>query len=401
MAPDNPKQTSSVVKCLVGRPKGSKNKPDAGKNDNPVGRPKKCTVNVSPAPAPRRVVEMSEADAGSISRLEAGPLDGSETVLTLHMEQSNWVIGESDDVGRSQCILPQVREGVNEEPSVNDLLGYSNSAVEDLDEDLHPLPDDKEDSPSPSDPALQQQLGGHKCGPPRSSIPVWLTTEYKNMCDQLQAKMGRNASRNPSCYDLKAPIFGMSHQFQLKPSAFYKPRFFVWLPHLFQKIPCPACSTVGRTGAGGRMRSIGPKPFQEMIKTFHFHHYEKLYFQYLEMVKIHANSSFANLLLSHDCFSIPSAQYFGGLYDLLIEKHSPEIDQFTAMLSARILCVDHSHKVPKHLGKVESEAVFGALHSVVNEYGECRAMTLTPMKAHDQFMPTLMSAHPTQTPKPH
>ena len=46
-------------------------------------------------------------------------------------------------------------------------------------------------------------------------------------------------------------------------------------------------------------------------------------------------------------------------------------------------------QIPKHLGKVNGEAVFGALHTVVNEYGECRAMTLTPTKAHDQFMPAL------------
>lgn len=33
--------------------------------------------------------------------------------------------------------------------------------------------------------------------------------------------------------------------------------------------------------------------------------------------------------------------------------------------------------------------VFGALHTVVNEFGEVHAMTLTPTKAHDQFMPAL------------
>jgi hypothetical protein len=45
--------------------------------------------------------------------------------------------------------------------------------------------------------------------------------------------------------------------------------------------------------------------------------------------------------------------------------------------------------VPKHLGKVNGEPTFGGLHTVTNEYGEVRAMTLTATKAHDQFMPAL------------
>src|SRR5882762_3133122 len=46
-------------------------------------------------------------------------------------------------------------------------------------------------------------------------------------------------------------------------------------------------------------------------------------------------------------------------------------------------------QVIKHLGKVNGTPIFGALHSVVNEYGECCAMTLTINKAHNQIMPAL------------
>lgn len=45
--------------------------------------------------------------------------------------------------------------------------------------------------------------------------------------------------------------------------------------------------------------------------------------------------------------------------------------------------------MPKHLGKVNGVPVFSALHSVVNEYNEVRQMTLTPTKAHNQFIPVL------------
>ena len=38
---------------------------------------------------------------------------------------------------------------------------------------------------------------------------------------------------------------------------------------------------------------------------------------------------------------------------------------------------------------MNGEAVFGALHTGINEYVEVRTMTLTPTKAHSQFMPAL------------
>ena len=43
------------------------------------------------------------------------------------------------------------------------------------------------------------------------------------------------------------------------------------------------------------------------------------------------------------------------------------------------------------MGKVKKTTVFSAIHSTTNEYGEIRAMVLTPTKAHDQFMPILSS----------
>lgn len=41
------------------------------------------------------------------------------------------------------------------------------------------------------------------------------------------------------------------------------------------------------------------------------------------------------------------------------------------------------------LGKVNGVATFGALHTACNNYGECRKMTLTPTKGHNDCMPAL------------
>ena len=43
----------------------------------------------------------------------------------------------------------------------------------------------------------------------------------------------------------------------------------------------------------------------------------------------------------------------------------------------------------KLLGKTNGVPTFGALHTACNNYGECRKMTLTPTKAHDDCMPAL------------
>jgi hypothetical protein len=46
-------------------------------------------------------------------------------------------------------------------------------------------------------------------------------------------------------------------------------------------------------------------------------------------------------------------------------------------------------QVPKHLGQINGQEIFTAVHTVTNEYVEIRSMLLTPTKSHDQFMPAL------------
>jgi hypothetical protein len=103
-------------------------------------------------------------------------------------------------------------------------------------------------------------------------------------------------------------------------------------------------------------RGLGPSPFAEMIRTFHIRYYEKCHIQYLEMVKLCSQFTLAGFTPKHKPFGkwadtdgyagfVPSYTYFRGFYDAMIEKHAAEIDQHMAMLPARIICIDHSHKV--------------------------------------------------------
>ncbi|KAH7920342.1 hypothetical protein BV22DRAFT_1133160 [Leucogyrophana mollusca] len=133
----------------------------------------------------------------------------------------------------------------------------------------------------------------------------------------------------------------------------------------------------------------------------HLRYHELLHIEYLEAVRVRAASTVSGLLPPHQPFGkwnnmngyagyIPTHKYFRNFYDALIETYAAETDQHMFMQSAEKLSADHSFKVGKHLGKISGVPVFGALHTAVNEYGEIRAMTLTPTKAHDDCMPALV-----------
>nr|VWO95947.1 Carboxylic ester hydrolase (EC [Ganoderma boninense] len=145
---------------------------------------------------------------------------------------------------------------------------------------------------------------------------------------------------------------------------------------------------------------IGPVPFSEIIRMFHLRRYEHKHIQFLELVKSRTAFIEANFAPLHTPFSdwndrrgfagyVPSEHYFRNVYDTIIERYADELDQYSAMLPATILSIDHSHKVPKHLIKVEGEEVFSAMHTIVNQDVEIRGITFNPTKAHSQCMPAL------------
>ncbi|KAF8633831.1 hypothetical protein AX17_004351 [Amanita inopinata Kibby_2008] len=151
---------------------------------------------------------------------------------------------------------------------------------------------------------------------------------------------------------------------------------------------------------GDFLHGIGPVPFANTIRVNHIRRFEKLHLQYLEMIYERAQSGAAQFLPKFEPFGefgdrdgyagfVPSPQYFRNFYVRFILSHAQEMDQYTTMLSARLLQIDHSFKVPKHIARLNGVPVYEALHTSINEYSEIRSMTLTPTKAHNQFMPAL------------
>ena len=135
------------------------------------------------------------------------------------------------------------------------LLGCEEDHL-DADEFRQPPDDDELDiggsethSPPPSVIPKAEPLRSKEV---QSSMPTWLQALYKDLCEQLRTEITNNMSHRPSCYDNgtfvlapKAPFFASAHVLQLLPAIFYTPHYFIWLPHLFARIPCPACKSAG------------------------------------------------------------------------------------------------------------------------------------------------------------
>ncbi|KAJ3738047.1 hypothetical protein EV360DRAFT_29977, partial [Lentinula raphanica] len=86
---------------------------------------------------------------------------------------------------------------------------------------------------------------------------------------------------------------------------------------------------------------------------------------------------------------VPSGQWLRDVYDGFIETHRQDIHQHTSMLTGRICAIDHSHKLAKHIAKVDGVPIFTALLTVTNNKGEIRVCNFVAMKSHSQFTDAL------------
>ena len=103
-------------------------------------------------------------------------------------------------------------------------------------------------------------------------------------------------------------------------------------------------------------RGVGPQPFAEMIRTNHVRRYERLQLLYLEFAYRRMHATFSDKLSGfapwpafadrngYGGFS-PSPNYFRDFYIHMTRARAPEMDKVTAMLSSKILSIDHSFKV--------------------------------------------------------
>ncbi|RXW16378.1 hypothetical protein EST38_g9477 [Candolleomyces aberdarensis] len=74
------------------------------------------------------------------------------------------------------------------------------------------------------------------------------------------------------------------------------------------------------------------------------------------------------------------------MYDWFVERRKNHYTQQVALQPLTIGAADHSHKITKHISRVNGEQVFIGLHTVTNEFSEIRACHLVTTKGHSQTL---------------
>ncbi|KAF8802563.1 hypothetical protein BYT27DRAFT_7226296 [Phlegmacium glaucopus] len=223
------------------------------------------------------------------------------------------------------------------------------------------------------------------------------------------------------------------------PTSLYNPYFFLWDPKaLYKDLPCPICcwcvnclhlqmkmKTVTFRSWDRCILAVLPSALAAEFPVYLSHrsgmskalfswmqmsflsgmgaiaeyllHYDELHLQYLDyissniMMNTWIGKKYQSFLPFHNaspdgCHGfVPRSQWFWDMYDHFMEDHQHEFNQHTAMLSAEICAIDHSHKITKHIEKVNGERVFNGLLTVTNEKGKIQACNLVATKAHSQF----------------
>ncbi|KNZ75180.1 hypothetical protein J132_04665 [Termitomyces sp. J132] len=143
---------------------------------------------------------------------------------------------------------------------------------------------------------------------------------------------------------------------------------------------------------------MGASEVAEMFRMQHLQRYDEIRLQYLhtKAAHIHLPHQHYEPFLSFEDQSdngfhgfTPSGQWLRDVYDDVMEGHRDTLNQHTAMLPGRVCAIDHSHKIAKHVFKVNGVSIFTALLTVTNENGEICVCLFVATKSHSQYAEVL------------
>ncbi|KAF8202738.1 hypothetical protein K438DRAFT_1522298, partial [Mycena galopus ATCC 62051] len=203
-------------------------------------------------------------------------------------------------------------------------------------------------------------------------------------------------------------LVGYTYACQKTATAGCGARFRSWDIQILQCIPMPLAAEfpahlTWRSGLSiqgfGVVRScfqhgMGAEQVADLFRMQHLRRYDEIRLQYLRTKVQHMGLPgqtyehflpFEDRSLSGFHGFTPSGEWLRDVYDTFIESHRDSINQHTAMLSARIGAIDHSHKLAKHVFKVDGVPIFTALLTVTNEKGEIRVCMFVATKSHSQY----------------
>ncbi|KAJ7185938.1 hypothetical protein C8R46DRAFT_848803, partial [Mycena filopes] len=152
------------------------------------------------------------------------------------------------------------------------------------------------------------------------------------------------------------------------------------------------------TRAFGVIRScfqhgMGSQEVADMFRMQHLRRYDELRLQYLctKIGQTGFSNNYEPFLAFEDRSAhgfhgfTPSGQWLRDIYNDFIESHRATMNQHMAMRSARVNAIDHSHKISKHVFKVDGVPIFTGLLTVTNEKAEICVCVFVATKSHSQY----------------
>ncbi|KAF7324049.1 3'-5' exonuclease domain-containing protein [Mycena kentingensis (nom. inval.)] len=201
-------------------------------------------------------------------------------------------------------------------------------------------------------------------------------------------------------------IIGYTYACQKNTTAGCGSRFRSWDKRVLECLPRPLAAEfpavlTWRSGlstrAFGVVRScfqhgMGAAQVADLFRMQHLRRYDELRLAYLQtklrqvgMGTYQAFPAFDDRSSSGFHGFTPSGQWLRDVYDDFVESHKESMNQHTALLTARICAIDHSHKLAKHVFKVDGVPIFTALLTVTNEKGEILVCVFVATKSHSQY----------------
>ncbi|KAK6974250.1 hypothetical protein R3P38DRAFT_2812166 [Favolaschia claudopus] len=130
---------------------------------------------------------------------------------------------------------------------------------------------------------------------------------------------------------------------------------------------------------------LGPSPFAEMCSELQYKDHAVQEFMYLSAAKFYGQTGLKSFSSFDDrtgyAGSVPSVSYLKALFADYISAHRIYIERDTAARPLTIAKADHTFDFLKHMGGLKGERIFTAAYTVLNEFEEVCAHSLTLTKS--------------------
>ncbi|KIK55783.1 hypothetical protein GYMLUDRAFT_248378 [Collybiopsis luxurians FD-317 M1] len=291
------------------------------------------------------VVERAQRVASSVNVESTTEPSQPPRSPNIESESLLHLVDLDEDELLENCVDSLIAEGIGEDDMSEDENDDENSEIETREEGL--------------DSSAQEQKSKRVSHP----YPSWFQLHLNKALTQIRADRSGLSSHSRlyasgTFWFPTTSVWSILHKPDVRPSDLFVPQFFLWDPDDLIELKRQYLHTVvSRLNLPGQ--SYEPfLPFKDTSdKGFHGF--------------------------------VPSGQWLRNVYDDFIESHKHDFHQHTAMLTGDICAIDHSHKLVKHIAKVDGVPIFTALLTVTNDKGEIRVCNFVATKSHSQFTDAL------------